>query len=158
MPAKFDLAAFGQVQFDSRVQDVPVPELAEWFRVDGEEVKPEQCTIQVRNLTAGELSALPSDADSRSEIVELVSVLLLDSSKGGKESAANELREVLGLSPGGLPLGTRRMVEMIITGSVEPKLNIQTALKLQSSFQAVFFRLANAIGELTKQGGTQAKH
>ena len=136
----FDARAFSKAQFEPRTGEVAIPELRDWFGGD-------EPIFRVRGLTGIELAqALDSvqTSQSRAELAEA----LLDGTDGAKVEA---VKEAFGLGKG-VPDELIRYHELVIRGSVEPKLTREVSVKLAERFPVDQKQLALKILALTGQG------
>jgi len=73
-----------------------------------------------------------------------------------KQDQANAIRQALGLS-GETPGEVAKRLEMLVSGSVAPKIELSAAVKLAEAFPIEFLLLTNKISELTGQGADIVK-
>lgn len=135
----FDLQAFERAEFKPRTRRVEVEALAPFFP---EGTKPEW---EVRGLTSAELNRT-LEAEKRQSSVEAIVKAL--AANGNQVQA---LREAIGLTSG-TPGEIAKRLEMLAIASVAPKIELPLAVKLAENFPIEFFRLTNAITDLTGQG------
>lgn len=133
----FNADQFQQAKLEPRRKRVPVEALARWF--DGEPV------WEVRGLDANELHAA-IDAGKRNANVEAIVKAI---AAGGDKAKA--IREAIGIATGTSAEIVKRM-EMLVLGSVDPKIEHATAAKLAKTFPIEFLTLTNEITELTGLG------
>ena len=135
----FDLNRFTQAEFTPRTQVVQVPGLQAFF------AKGDKAQWTVCSLTAAQLhNAI--EAKQRQAGVKAVADAI---AANGEQ--AQEIRKALGLA-GDVPGEVVKRLEMLVAGSVEPKIDMPVAVKLASAFPIEFLQLTNAITELTGQG------
>ncbi len=135
----FNPEKFGQAKFEARKRKVRVDALASFFD-DGEE--PEW---EVRGLDTNELHQAREAEKRRTDISNVIEAI----AKGGDQ--AEGVRQALGLAKG-TPGEIVRRLEMLVSGSVNPAIELPHAVKLAESFPIEFLMLTNAITELTAQG------
>lgn len=135
----FDLARFAQAEFAPRQQAVPVPGLQAFFG------KNEKAEWVVCSLSAAQLHNAMEAKQRQAAVQTVVDAI---ASSGEK---AQELRKALGLA-GDVPGEVVKRLEMLVAGSVEPKIDMPTAVKLAGAFPIEFLTLTNTITELTGQG------
>jgi hypothetical protein len=144
-----DLQKFGSATFIQREASIPVPELDEFFEEGEERV------WVVRGLTAAELGRAKQLAQVRPATLDaLVSAI---AGKGGK---GEEIRAALGLSDEDVPEDVSRRIEMLVAGSVSPKLtpdDRDVVVKLSEAFPTTFYNLTNQITNLTGAGAETGK-
>ena len=136
----FDARAFTKAQFEPRLGDVIIPELRDWF--DGDEP-----IFRVRGLSGIELAQALEAAQTSQSRAELAEALL-DGTDGAKVDA---VKEAFGLGKG-VPDELIRYHELVIRGTVEPKLTREVSVKLAERFPIDHKQLALKILALTGQG------
>jgi len=144
-----DLQRFGNATFVQREASIAVPELAAWFE-EGEEP-----VWVVRGLTAAELGRAQQSASTR----EATLTALVNAMAGEGDKAA-EIRKAMGLSDENVPEDVSRRIEMLVAGSVNPKLTQDQrdiAVKLAEAYPTTFYALTNKITNLTGQGAELGK-
>lgn len=135
----FDAQRFAGEKFAPRQKSVPVPGLADWF---SEGSKAEWV---VRGLTGNELNRAIEAVARRQSVENIVKAL----TESGDQVRA--VREAIGLvndTPGEVV----KRLEMLVTGSVEPKIELPTAVRLAEVFPVEFMLLTNEITKLTGMG------
>jgi hypothetical protein len=142
----FDSKAFQSAKLEDRTAEVRVPGLADFFE-DGD--KP---VFTVKGLTGKEL-ALCLEAPRKNKNLEAVTKAMAGSSDKDKIEA---FRKVLGLDAG-VPDEFAKRLEMLVHGSVEPKLDHELAKRLAETSATDFYSLTAKISELTDMGKQVAK-
>ena len=127
-----------------------MPELADFF-------PPKTPAVwKVRGLSAHEvgraveLSTVNHQANLRAAAIALAG--------NGDKSAA--IQRLIGLSPEDVPADVSRRIEELAAGSVSPLLGSEkrdVAVRLAENFPNIFYRLTNAIRQLTDQGSEAGK-
>jgi hypothetical protein len=140
----FDMAAFERADFRPRTERIDVPELAEFFGPD------EPAQWEVRHLTASEIQRA-TDAKQRQATVRTI----VDAIASAGEQAAG-IRKFLGIS-NDTPGEIAKRLEMLVAGSVSPRIELQQAVKLAEAYPIVFLTLTNRILELTGKGADLVK-
>lgn len=144
-----DLQRFSNATFVQREESIQVPELAEWFD------KGEKTVWVVRGLTAAELGRAGQAASTREATLSaLVQAMAGEGDKG------SQIRKAMGLSDEEVPEDVARRIEMLVSGSVTPKLSQDqrdVAVKLAEAYPETFYRLTNKITNLTGQGAQPGK-
>jgi hypothetical protein len=140
----FDPERFERAKFAPRQQAVEVEALAAFFD-EGE--KPEWI---VRGLSSIELHRA-MEASRRQQGVESIVKAI---AAGGDQAQA--VRRALGLTSD-TPGEIAKRLEMLVMGSVAPKIELPAAVKLAESFPIEFLSLTNAISELTGKGADLVK-
>lgn len=144
-----DLDKFLSAALVPREAEVEVPELLGTLFTEGE-----RAVWVVRGVTAPELARANQAGDRTDAMRSLVTAL------AGEGNKADEIRKAMGLSDTEVPNDVSRRIELIVAGSVSPKLGPElrdVAVKLGETFPAVFYRLSRKIEELTGQGAELGK-
>jgi hypothetical protein len=140
----FSTDLFQRAEYTPRTEVVPVPALAEFFGPD------EAAQFTVRGLTAPELHKA-IEAGTRQKALDGV-VKAIASQKDQIEA----IRSALGLSAD-MPGEIAKRMEMLVAGSVTPKLDLASVVKLANTFPVEFYDLTNRITTLTGQGASRVK-
>ena len=138
----FNADGFYKADFKFREERLELPALKEWF------AEGEAPAFIVRGLSASELARC-EDSKARSRAIGAIMEAV--SQPGPQAEQIAELRRTLGLSDD-TPAETRKRVEMLTYGSVEPKLDQTVVVKLAETFPIEFYMLTNLITKLTGQG------
>lgn len=151
----FDAAKFESAKMAPRTRQVPVPGLSAFFTRD--EVDPEPSTSpdepsgvwiphwEVRGLTATELHRAIEAGKRQNSVESIVKAI------ASTQDQAQAVRRALGLTTD-TPGEIAKRLELLILGSVAPKIELPTAVKLAERFPIEFMQLTNEIGELTGLG------
>ena len=137
-----DTAKFLKQKFTARTEDVPVPELADFF---GEE-KP---VWTIRGLTATELAKAKLAYDRTETARAIIDSMAADGDK------AENIKQVLGLMDSDVPHDISRRIETLTIGSVSPEIgeaNRDVVVRLSEVYPVTFYNLTNKIDSLTGQG------
>lgn len=140
--AGFDLKKFRNAKFEPRFEDVPVPDLKDFFG-EGAEAP----VWRVRGLTGHELGKVNEAAERNRNVAAILEALLSTSS----DDKAEAVKKLVGLDDS-VPQDIARRLEMLALGSVDPEADLELAVKLCTHFPIEFFSLTNAITKLTGQG------
>lgn len=135
----FDLEKFERAKFEPRTEIVEVPALAAFFN----DAEPPEWTV--RGLNSNELHRA-LEAGKRQGSME--SIIKAMAANGDMVAA---VRKAIGLS-GDTPGEISKRMEMLVMGSVQPKVELPTAVKLAEAFPIEFLSLTNTISTLTGQG------
>ena len=135
----FSADKFDRAEFVARVARVPVPALAPFFD-DGEEP-----VFEVRGLSANELHRAIDAAKRQHSIESVVKALAASGDQ------AQAVRKALGLTAD-TPGEIAKRLEMLVSGSVVPKLDLPAAVRLAEHYPIEFLALTNEITELTGKG------
>lgn len=141
----FDTAKFMESKLVPRTKDVPVPGGLTAFFKEGE-----AAVWTVRSLDSNELSRAYEAEQSSSNIEVLTEALSKSVSAGGDTVEA--VRRALGLPSKETTGDTKKRLELLVQGSVSPKVDFQLAVKLAQTFPIEFRYLTNTILELTGKG------
>lgn len=142
----FDMKGFMKAQFRDRTEDVPVPDLKEWF---GEDAEP---AIRVRGLTGAELARV-NEAVARNK--NLSGMLDALSSTNASEKV-EAIKESLGFS-GKVPDDVAKRAEQLVIGAVDPEFTLEQAVKFFEVFPVEAYQVTNKIMELTGKGKTSGE-
>ncbi len=142
----FDIRAFERAQFEPRTFRVKVPTLKDFF-AEGEEP-----VFIVRNLTHSE-AAKCADVESHNDGVSKLLDAAIDD-----EQTREELKDRAGVyHKADTHKETAIGCAMLVAGSVEPKIDFRTALKLSEHHNFTFQVLIDTIGKLSTLGSELAK-
>lgn len=135
----FNVDKFTGAKFVPRTKDVPVPGLAQWF---GEG---EAAVWKVRGLTGNELNRAMEAQQRRHSVDGIVKAIAASGDQ------ADAIRAAIGLTKDA-PGEVVKRLEMLVTGSVEPAIELPTAVRLAEAFPVEFLQLTNEITMLTGMG------
>jgi hypothetical protein len=135
----FDASRFEKAEFVARTRVVEVESLAHFFD-EGE--RPEWV---VRGLTSNELHRSLEAGKRQMSLDSIVKAI----AQAGDQ--ADAVRKAIGLTTD-TPGEIAKRMEMLVMGSVSPKVELTTVVKLAETFPIEFLMLSNAITELTGQG------
>ncbi|MDY0071826.1 MAG: hypothetical protein RBR77_04170 [Thauera sp.] len=148
--AGFDSKGFLKAQFVPRTEEVPVPALSDWF----EDCEP---VWQIRGLTGHEFARVQEAARKATATVDIAAAL---ATAAGSKEKIDGIMQAAGL-PADIkktPEELVRRLEMLVTGSVEPAISMDVAVKFATAFPIEFHDLTNRILVLTGQGHVVGKH
>lgn len=143
---QFDKKAFMKTAFVPRTENVPVPDLKDFF---GEGAEP---VWIVRGLTGHELGQV-NEAKERSRNIEAILSAIVSDKSSDKTDAVKQL---IGLD-GSTPADIVRRIEMLKIGSIDPVADQELSVKMCTHFPIEFLQLTNAITRLTGQGAQVKK-
>lgn len=143
----FDTEKFQSAAFKFREEEIPVPELKEFFS-EGE--KP---VWRVRNLTGMEIFVVNEAMERNSRKNEAIEAIM----SGERKERVEAMKEIAMTLPGMTPTEYVRRLEALQIGSVEPKVTKEIAVKLAENFGNTFTHLSNRILILTHQGAEPGK-
>lgn len=138
----FDAAAFERAQLGPRTSKVPVPGLARWFTEGADPV------WTVRGMDSSEVHFTAEAGKTRATVANLLTAV----AQG--DSQVKALRSAIGLPDGLVPGEVVRRQEMLRLASVDPVIDLTTAVKLSEMHPVEFWHLTNEILILTGQGAT----
>lgn len=142
----FDAKKFLKTKFTPRTEEVPVPDLAAFFP-DGA-----KAVWKVRGLTGQELGR----ANEATERNKNVAAILEGIASGVAKEQTEAVKELLGVG-GSTPQDIAKRLELLATGSVDPKCPPDLAIRLCETFPVEFFQLTTRISLLTGQGQMPGK-
>lgn len=142
----FDAKKFSKTKFQHRTEEIPVPDLAEFFP------EGEAPVWKVRGLTGQELGMANEAADRNKEIVGIISGLTSRSDKEITEA----VKQLIGVA-GNTPTDIAKRIEHLRMGSVDPVCTQELAVRLCETFPIEFYQISNAIVRLTGQGQMPGK-
>jgi hypothetical protein len=137
----FQAKQFAKANLVHHTEVVKVPGLAKWF--DGE---PEWT---VRGLTGHELSLALEAQERRRKLSDALLAIAGDTPESERVTA---IREALGIGTENLSADVVKRLEMLVHGSVEPKVDMDVARKLFTNYPIEFYQLTMAIMRLTGLG------
>ena len=136
----FDSKKFLQTQFVPREEDVPVPDMKDFF-LEGD------LNWKVRGLTGVELARANEAAERNKNISAILEGLIAQD----KQEKVNSVKQLIGIDEK-VPNDIAKRIEMFVMGSVEPKADTELAVKICSVYPVEFFEITNRITILTGRG------
>ncbi len=121
--------------------------------VPGHQSAVEDIIVKVRGLNGNDLAAIAAKRDTNA-FVEMLSEALV--TKNGKDGGA-AIKGLLGLFDDELHPELKYHVEIVVRGSIDPKIDYPLAVKLARDFYVVLRRLSEKILELSGQGAQLKK-
>lgn len=155
---QFDTKKFKSAKFIPREEDVPVPDMAEFFsEASGTEspglaVSASPPVWRVRGLTGVELGRARAAAERNRNIANVMEAL----AGGVDKEKVKALREMIGLADK-VPDDVATRLELLVIGSVAPVADMDLALQVCKAFPIEFYQLTNEINRLTGMGHTVGK-
>jgi hypothetical protein len=140
----FDVERFERARFEPRRERVPVEALATFF---GEGEDP---VWEVRGISSAELHRALEASRRQGSVESIVKAIAAN----GDQALA--VRKALGLT-NDTPGEIAKRLEMLVLGSVAPKIELPAAVKLAEAFPIEFLSLTNKISELTGKGADLVK-
>ncbi len=137
----FDAKRFMAANFVAREEDVPVPDMREFFGAD------EKAVWRVRGLSGQELGVANQSAE-RNRNIDAVLEGIVSAVSAKKAEAVHRLiggRE-------DVPDDVAKRLEMFVWGSVAPEADIEMAVKICRVYPIEFYTITNAISRLTGMG------
>jgi len=142
----FNSKGFLQTQFIPREENVPVPDMKEFFPEGGETI------WKVRGLTGVELARANEAAERNKNISAILEGLVAQN----KQEKVDSVKQLIGIDEK-VPNDIAKRVELCIMGSIEPKADTELALKICTAFPVEFFEITNRITILTGRGHVPGK-
>jgi len=140
----FQSERFENAVFEPRTESVSVPALADFF--DSEE----DAEWTVRGLNSNELHKAMESGATRKTLGKVVEAI----SESGQIAA--DIRKAIGMTKE-TPGEMAKRLEMLVAGSVSPKVSWPMATKLAENFPIEFLTLTNKITTLTGMGSEMVK-
>jgi hypothetical protein len=137
----FDSKAFMKTKFLFREESVKVPDLKDFFPVG------EEPLWKVRGLEGVELGRVREANKRNSRVAAAVSGLLA----GNEQETIDGIKQLFGLT-GDVPEDTAIRMDMLCVASIDPKVEMDLAVKLCACFPIEFSLLTDRIMLLTGQG------
>ena len=138
----FDTEKFNNTKFKDRTFDVPTPELKNFFGEDEETIWTVKC------LGANEIAKANLAMSSNKGVKEIVAALASTNSQEKIEA----IQEAMGLQTGDVPDDVVRRISMLVSGSLSPVCDQETAVRISTAYSTVFYRITNKILFLTGEG------
>jgi hypothetical protein len=142
----FDKKKFMKTTFEPRIEKVPVPDLKEFFEEGAELV------WSVRNLSGHELGKVNEAAQRNKAIGAILDGII----SGDAKDKVDAIKASIGLDSN-TPDDIARRIDMLTTGSVDPVIDQEMAVKICTYYPIEFYTLTNAITRLTGQGAQVKK-
>lgn len=140
----FDLKAFNAAKLEPRTEDVPVPDLAVFFAA------PDKPVWKIRQLTGEELSRANEAAGRNKQASAILRAM------AASETKSDAIKELMGFSDA-IPEDLAKRIEHLMLGSVEPKVDRETALRLFRHYPVVAWQLCDRILALTGKGAVSGE-
>jgi len=138
----FDIKKFMSTKFSPREEDVPVPDLKDFFDPDQKPV------WRVRGITGQELGVANETVErNRRGLVEVVQKMVASLSVKDAEKVAAMVHD-----PTRVTDELAKRMEMLVIGSVSPEADMDLAIKLCKVRPIEFFEITGVINRLTGQG------
>lgn len=139
---------FLKTQFEPRTFDYPVPQLAEWFEPG------ENPVWTIRGLTGIELGRCLENGERKRN----ANAYKLEAMLTGDPTATMAIIQELFASRDDVPERVATRIEYLIEGSVNPKCDLELALKLMQFDGLLASNIANKILELSGKGQVAKKN
>lgn len=141
----FNSSKFDSTKFEARTGAITIDGLRDFFDED------EEPEFVVRSLTHAEVAQCAEGAQSDPNLKAL-----LEAAAGHTPAIKGAVQEMLGKVLD-VPVDTKKRILHLTKGSVEPKIDEGTAVKLAETFPIEFTLLTNKILELTGLGQVAVK-
>lgn len=142
----FDIKGFLKERFEPRTTDHPVPNLKQWFKNGDKPV------WTIRSITAAEIGR----ADEAVANEGLTTQILEAVTSMNSPEVSEKIKELVGKS-GDKPKTIAKRIYHLMYGSVDPKCDLELAVKLCDTYPVVFYELTNEILSLSGQGFAPGK-
>jgi hypothetical protein len=142
----FDAKRFKNAKFSPRTEEVPAPELADFF------ADPAAAVFTIRGLSGVESGRCNEAAErnrNRAAIAEGIA-------SGQAPEITAAVKELLGAGDQ-VPQDIAKRIEILILGAVEPQVDKELALKICRVYPLTFFDLTSRILQLTGRGHVPGK-
>lgn len=136
-----DIKSFLNEQFQPRIKNMPVPQLAQWFKNGDKPV------WKIRSLGADEIGRADEAVANEGVTTKLMEALTSMNSP----EVSEKVKELMGKSSD-TPKTIAKRVYHLMYGSIDPKCDYELAGKLRSNFPVIFYELTNEILQLSGQG------
>ncbi len=134
----FDTKNFINTKLSPRTEEIKVKELQSWFGED-------EPIWTVTGLGHKQI-AIAEERSSTDHMEALVKAVA-----GNTTEQADAIRKIMGVD-NGAPKDTKKRIELLVMGSVNPKIEQEVAVKIAINFPTVLIQLTNAILKLTGLG------
>lgn len=141
----FDAKKFKNTDFSTREEDVPVPELEEFFGPDEEKV------WRVRNLTGIEVGRVNETGEKYKRLDAAAKAI-----DGTQKEKVEAFKALFGVSQG-MSQETAKQTEVMVLGSVDPVCDVELAGLIRDRFPVTFANITRKIYQLTGQGAEPGK-
>ena len=159
----FATKKFLKTKFTPRTEDVPVPDMKEFFEDDDGEKQPPSSPFikgeskppvwKVRGLTGQELGRAAEASEKNKNMSAIIEAL---SGQASKEKA-EALKNMLGVGSAMVPADIAKRIEHLVIGSVDPVCTPDLAVRICEVFPVEFYQITNKIMQLTGQGQMPGK-
>lgn len=139
MTIKFNTKKFLDTKFEPRTEEVKVPDLQDFFEGDP--------VWLVRGLTAHELAKADERASNVKSIANLAEALV----QPGNTDKVKSIQAALGIGDD-TPKDLAKRFEHFVLGSLEPKVEMDIAVKIAETFPVEFYQITNTIVRITGKG------
>lgn len=137
----FDIKKFINERFEPRTFDYPVPVLKPWFSNGKKPV------WKIRSIDAAEIGRADEAVANEGLTTQILEAV---TSMNSPEVAA-KIKDLMGKS-GDKPKTIAKRIYHLMYGSVDPKCDLELAVKLCDTFPVTFYELTNEILSLSGQG------
>ena len=136
----FNTTKFMKDDLVHRTEIVKVPELKEWF----DSIEAPEWTV--RGLSHKEISLAEEQANKTNDITKIIQAIA-----GNGEEKTKAIKKLIGIDDG-VPKETAKRMGHLVFGSIDPKIELDTVVKLATHHPVVFANLTNTILKLTGLG------
>ena len=142
----FNKDIFIHEKFIPREEEIPVPDLKDFFD------EGESPVWKVRGLTGVEVARSNEAMERNKNIGAILEGLIARDQREKVES----VKKLIGIDEK-VPNDIAKRIELLILGSIEPKIDTQIAVKLCKVFPVEFYEITNKITLLTGRGHVPGK-
>lgn len=142
----FDLKKFSATNFVPRTASVPVPDMAAFFGDD-----PKKAVWKIRGLTGQEVGKCRETVEKNKKLSAVL--------EGIASEVPTKVKSAISDFVGGDRVADEvaRRMEMVAIGSVDPKIDMEIAIKLCKVYPIEFWTIASRIDQLTAAGHIPGK-
>jgi len=142
----FDVKKFLQTKFEARTEEIPVPDMKDFFLDDAKPV------WLVKGVTGQEYARANEAVEKNNAIAAYLEGLISPNDKDKIQS----MRGLVGLGEK-VPNEIAKRIELLKMGSVDPIVSHELALKICTNFPIEFYDITNKISMLTGRGHVPGK-
>jgi len=138
----FDTEKFNSTKYTDRLAEIEVPELAKFFEEADAHIWVVKC------VGANEIAKSNDAAKNNKELIEIVTALAGE--QGPERTEA--IKEAMGITSSSVQTDVVRRISLLVSASVDPICDQNTAVRISNFHGNVFYRLTNKILSLIGEG------
>ena len=142
----FDTKKFLQAKFTAREEIIPVPDMVDFFP------KGEKPEWKVRGMEGVEVARSNEAMDKNKNIAAILEGLI----SSGTREKIDSVKALIGVDEK-VPNEIAKRIEMLIIGSIDPKVDTELAVKICRVYPIEFYTITNKITVLTGKGHVPGK-